>query len=534
MFKWLKKVMISIINAIKSLFVGDRPVQSASIGDHQVYSIGDDLWPTVPSGERWRIAILNLQYSSGSKLDAAGSNYVEIVATVYKYLSDSTTAYETTTISCPLETDTDWIELRNSDTRAYGENRGTQNPSTSAGAERTGIIRAIRPTSSRYQVSGQASDEQFGQNYTVTQSANSIRVVGTEIERVNLYCSSPVISKSFEPDDSDLTLSISDGAISDMGYYIDGHTIKNYASGSFYGNDSNVSWTIDAVTGQYNSPCSWITITPDTSVSSPTWGTLSISSYSGSTGDSRTASLRIYSGSPTGSGSIIITIQQTVSAYAFTGPSSVGQQPRYAGTFTITYTASNNGQALTTSELNSINYSFTSNGIGCTYVSRRVSGTSVYFTFQRPINPSESVRTSRITATFEGKSVTTTVTQAAGISISGVKVSAYSLSGSDFVLGTVSRSTGESLGILIASKTAIDSAKTAQFIIDWKYSGSSETYNEGDSGPVVVSIPSGSYVQVGTNTFYGKWIVSEALEGLSINESYTGVEITNVNMFVVS
>ena len=165
--------MISIINAIKSLFVGDRPVQSVSIGDHQVYSIGDDLWPTVPSGERWRIAILNLQYSSGSKLDAAGSNYVEIVATVYKYLSGSSTAYETTTMSCPLETDTSWIELRNS-ARAYGENRGTQNPSTSAGAERTGIIRAIRPTQSGYQVSGQASDEQFGQNYTVTQAANTI------------------------------------------------------------------------------------------------------------------------------------------------------------------------------------------------------------------------------------------------------------------------------------------------------------------------------------------------------------------------
>jgi len=528
--------MISIINAIKSLFVGDKEVQRVTIGDTQVYSIGDDLWPTVPSGEKWRISELNLQYSSGSKLDAAGSNYVEIVATVYKYRDNMTTVYETTTMSCPLETDTSWIELGNSDTRAYGENRGTQNPSTSAGAERTGIIRAIRPIQSGYQVSGQASDSQFGQNYTVTQSANSIIVVGTEINRVNLYCSSPVISKIFEPDDTDFTLAVSDGAINSMSYHIEGYNIKNYASGSYYGNDSNVSWTVDAVTGQYNSYCSWITITPDSNVSNNTIGTIDISSYSGSPGDSRTASLRIYNGSsPTsGTGTMIITIQQTVSAYVFTGPSSVGQQPRYAGTFTITYTASNNGQALTTSELNSINYSFTSNGIGCTYVSRRVSGTSVYFTFQRPLNPSESVRTSKITATFEGKSVTTTVTQAAGISISGVKVFAYSLSGSDFVLGTVSRSTGESLGILIASKTTIDSNKTAQFIIDWKYSGSSETYNEGDSGPVSVTIPSGSRVQVGTNTFYGKWIVSEALEGLSIDESYTGVEITDVNMFVVS
>ena len=530
MFKFIRKIMISIINAIKSLFVGDRPVQSVSIGDHQVYPVGDYLWPTVPSGERWRIEALNLQYSSGSKLDAAGSNYAEIVATVYKYRDNMTTVYEMTTISCPLETDTSWIELRNGDTRAYGENRGTQNP-TSTGAERTGTIRAIGPTSSGYLV-----HVQFGQNFTVTQAANSIIIVGTEINRVNLYCSSPVISKTFEPDDTDFTLAVSDGAISGMSYYIGGYTIKNYASGSYYGNDSNVSWTVDAVTGQYNSYCSWITITPNSNVSNNTIGTINISSYSGSPGDSRTASLRIYSGSaPTsGSGTMIITIQQIVSAYAFTGPSSVGQQPRYAGTFTITYTASNNGQALTTSELNSISLSYPSNGIGCTYVSRRVSGTSVYFTFQCPINPSESVRTSRITATFAGKSVTTTVTQAAGISISGVKVATYSLSGSDFVLGTVSRSTGESLGILIASKTAIDSNKTARFMIDWKYSGSSETYNEGDSGPVVVAIPSGSHVRVGTNTFYGKWIVSEALEGLSIDESYTGVEITDVNMFVVS
>ena len=532
MFKWLKKVMISIINAIKSLFVGNREVISVSVGDHQVYPEAS-LWPTVDSMHHWVIRSISPRYSSLSSLNAAGTSYVEMVATYDVYLGreGGMLSEEGLTMVCPIDADSlpSWLSLQNN-TKIYGENRGTQNPNTSAGQSRTATI-SCAPIPSGI---GIRLGSGVSLNQSVTQSANSIRVVGTEIERVNLYCSSPVISKSFEPDDNDLTLSISDGAISNMSYYIDGYTIKNYASGSFYGNDSNVSWTIDAVTGQYNSPCSWITITPDTSVSSTTMGTLSISSYSGSPGDSRTASLRIYSGSPTGSGSITITIQQTVSAYVFTGPSSVGQQPRYAGTFTITYTASNNGQALTTSELNSINYSFTSNGIGCTYVSRRVSGTSVYFTFQRPINPSESVRTSRITATFAGKSVTTTVTQAAGISISGVKVAAYSLSGSDFVLGTVSRSTGESLGILIASKTAIDSNKTAQFIIDWKYSGSSETYNEGDSGPVVVAIPSGSYVRVGTNTFYGKWIVSEALEGLSIDESYTGVEITDVNMFVVS
>lgn len=529
MFKWLKKIMISIINAVKSIFVGDREVQSVSLGDTEVYSLGEDLWPTVPSNELWRIGILNVHYSSGSKLDAAGSNYVEILATVYKYLSGSSSPYETVTMPCPLETDTSWLDLRNSN-RAYGENRGTQNPSTSEGAERTGTIRAIRPVSSRYQVTGQASDSQFGQNYSVTQAANSLLTTGYEINRVIFYVPTSGFSKTFEPDDSDLTFELTDAAYSNISYSVDGYKTQVYASGSPYGNTSSgIEWTVDAVNEGTSTSCSWITVTS----SSDNTGTIDVSDFSGSAGDTRQASLRIYYYSPTNSASMTVTVKQTVSAYVFTGPST-SNITNYTETFTISYTATNNGQPLTTQELNSISYTFPSNGIGCNYVSRRVYNNSAILTFSCHQNFSESTKTTRIVATFAGKSVTTTVTQAAGYSV--YLVNGVSLNKGNqarkVVLGTAYMSSGQSLGIILASPDPIDVNMTAQVQVDWSYSGGGP-YEGCSEAPTTITIPQGSYVNVGTSTVYGVWFKEPELNNAEINTSYTNVEIDQVGTFVV-
>ena len=79
MFKWLKKVMISIINAIKSLFVGDTEIQKVTVGDTVVYAKGVITYQI--SGTPW------IEYSSGhGYISASGNDYARVVGTLITYV----------------------------------------------------------------------------------------------------------------------------------------------------------------------------------------------------------------------------------------------------------------------------------------------------------------------------------------------------------------------------------------------------------------------------------------------------------------
>ncbi len=97
MFKWLKKVMISIINAIKSLFVGNKPVQSVTIGDTQVYPNGIVTYQMSGSP--------TLEYSSGQNyILASGDGYARIVGTLITLVDGVEQSRETVEFSPTLLT----------------------------------------------------------------------------------------------------------------------------------------------------------------------------------------------------------------------------------------------------------------------------------------------------------------------------------------------------------------------------------------------------------------------------------------------
>lgn len=503
MFKWLKKVMISIINAIKSLFVGDKEVQSVSIGNTEVYS----------ASTTYVIRSISLSYSSGSKLNAAGSNYAQVMGEISAYKGGSLVNTFTTALTPILPNNPQFLSISEG-TKIVAPNRGT-----STGSERSEWVTG--------------SFTSGGTTYTidtsvqVTQQANAI--VSTEyiINNIVLFSSADGTNYSFTPSGSNL-LEINDSAKS-LGYTVSGYAKKTFTSGVYTNDYSGIQWTVDAVVTN-NQYCSWITPTS----SGNAIGTIDFSSFSGDPGDTREATLRVYYYSPTNSSAMTITVRQTVSNYVFTGLSS-SNVANYQETFTVTYTATNDGQPLTTEELNSITWHTTSNGIGCNYVSRKVSGTSVIFTFSCHQNTTTNSKTTVFVANFAGKTVTTSVTQAAGYNVSYVNIARLNAGNQaiKLVVGTVSRSSGESLGIVLASPDPITSNINVMIQLKWSYSGGGP-YDGTGSTPVSMTINAGDWVNIGSSSLYGKWYTEPRLSNASIDMSYTNVEIETVGAFVAS
>ena len=179
MFKWLKKVMISIINAIQRLFVGDKEVQSVTIGDTQVYP-DPSVEPVYETIKLVRFA--SAQYSSGNKLDAAGwSNYAEIIGTVDVYTENVTEGgrtldYTETVTLIPTATNANWMSIDG--TKLYANSRGTL-----AGNERSTLVDWVLPE-------GYSFDEEYmtsPQRVSVVQEANAVvnRLPGTISFAVN-------------------------------------------------------------------------------------------------------------------------------------------------------------------------------------------------------------------------------------------------------------------------------------------------------------------------------------------------------------
>ena len=152
MFKWLKKVMISIINAVKSIFVGDRPVQSISIGDTQVYPNGVVSYAMAGAP--------TLEYSSGSMIPASGEGYARIVGTLITYVDNVEQGRSTVEFTPTLLTSGVGDIWSVSGTHIEAVSRGTE-----TGSARSATFSASYSLDSFHYNGG---------NFTVTQQANSI------------------------------------------------------------------------------------------------------------------------------------------------------------------------------------------------------------------------------------------------------------------------------------------------------------------------------------------------------------------------
>lgn len=494
MFKFIRKIMISIINAIKSLFVGDKEVISVSIGDTQVYPIDDGLWPTVPSGERWRIEALNLQYSSGTKLDAAGSNYAEIVATVYKYRDNMTTVYEMTTMSCPLETDTSWIELRNGDTRAYGENRGTQNP-TSTGAERTGTLRAIGPTSSGYLV-----NVQFGQNFTVTQQTNSRSVYpGT----LNLFTVGGVDAEYGDPNNtSSQTLSLFEDSQT-LFYTISGVGGWIYASGAISQATRSPEWVVSGVDSNNNS-LTWISSSHESG--DYTNGTVTIDQLPSGT---RSGYIKAYD--PQCSEVYLrIPITQSINSrtLAFYRGSGTVAIDSDSTSFNIDVVPKDGGTLI--SNTNELGVQILSSTIGNLSIgTKTLYSNYVRVSFSCDANISTtSNKTATIVFSYGGKSITATVTQEKYHPIPSFFSQAVQADNNpSWWIGTPNIN-GTSKGIFMYCENSITEDTEVEINIDWIGTKGGTTYNCEEEGNLQI-IPQTSEQNVGGYSKTGYWLISK-------------------------
>ena len=193
MFKFIKKIMISLINAIRSLFVGDKEVQSVSIGNTVVYQ----------SGSEYVLDSVSLSFSNGgSKLNAAGTNYAQITGTFNVYRNGVLTGTDTMTLT-PVLSNNSFLSISDG-TKITAPDR-----TNVEGAERSESVGA------QYTIAG--TTYQAG-NVTITQQQNQ-RVLSSGLItdfKINGQATSLVIS------DSSTTLYISS---------ISGYENVDYTSG---------------------------------------------------------------------------------------------------------------------------------------------------------------------------------------------------------------------------------------------------------------------------------------------------------------
>lgn len=509
MFKWLKKVMISIINAIKSLFVGDKEAQKVTIGDTTVYTKEEPVEPVYNTIRL--IRHVAVWYSSGNKLTASGSNYAEIRGTVDVYIENITeggrTLDHTETVTLiPTATNASWMSING--TRLVASNRGD-----TTGDERTAYVDWIIP-------SGYALNEDYmtsAERVAVAQEANAIMSTGAgAITDFRLNGQNTIISI----DDTAQTLYISSIAGYRNVSYTSGYTTTISIPNTGY------VYTVSGGTG-------WVTINYNGSIAQ------SISIAANNTGSSREAVIVVKDGNYTSVQSSI-RIQQGVS-WELTLPSGSIDVSYSATSFSFDVVSTNNGAAYPiTSTM--ISYGSNRSNISLSGITSVSGSVGTYrLTFSCSANNDTSNKTSTITITRPDhieSPRTISVIQEANVSVlEGIDNQHIADNNSHWVLGTVTNGRTEhfgvngipadNTGIIIAcdSPIALDRTITISHITVQRRNPSAQgmpgvAYTANN---VTQTISSGTTLEVSfdftnsggtsyTKTYYGAWLVIPNLQ----------------------
>ena len=450
MFKWLKKVMISIINAIQSLFVGDKEVQSVSIGNTQVYPNygGDDptQWPSGFDGKVRKIKSIEVAYFSDSSaqtsdptitsIGAIGSNNGNAIFCCLYAVYDLYAAYTNNLLEsdqwmyCPVDQSTlpDWLHVDGY--RIYADRR----EATPSG-QRTANISCVElpaPATSSTPATFQLKSGVSISGKTVTQLGNVPILDHSEITSIKYFgTSSPLRITDYNTSDN-LTVVCTDKVGT---YHYTLSTGDPYTAPiSSWGANSNQSWaTIESGT------CNVI-----------------LAPYTGAAGGSRTVTISVFPTSDA-TNQYAYTITQGMEYYlVFASGSSSTKTISYSTTTgTIQVVSSHNGSAYSVSATSSGSWL----SIGTIYNS----GSTYTIPFSCSANSSSSDRSSTITITQSGGlSLTCTVTQEQNnTALEGVTVApSGQTETANWVIGTI-QETGGKKSLVIVRKS------------DWQYSGQS-------------------------------------------------------------
>ena len=496
MFKWLKKVMISIINAIKSLFVGNKPVQSISIGDTQVYPNGVVSYAMAGSP--------TLEYSSGSMIPASGNGYARIVGTLVTYVDNVEQGRSTVEFTPSLITSGVGDVWSVSGTHIQAANR-----SSVTGSSRSATFSASYTLDSFHYNGG---------NFTVTQQGNSKSAYPGYI---SLFTVADAYVEGDDPNNTGTTtLTLDENSITCQ-YTVSGTGGWIYTSGYISQASRTPQWEVVGVKDN-DLPLSWITATPDTSdyqSGDITFSSLSSGSRSGYIKVCDSACPEVY---------LRIPVTQAVNSNTLTfysgGTVSLSSD---STSFSINVVPKNGGVLISnTSELS---VQIVSSTIGNLSIgTKTLYSNYVRVSFSCSANTSTtSNKTATIRFSYGGKSITATVTQEKYHPIPSFFSQAVQADNdSSWWIGTPNIN-GTSKGIFMYCENSITEDTEVEINIDWIGTKGGTTYNCEEEGNLQI-IPQRSEQNVGGYSKTGYWLISKdgTAYNLEIDSTFTITDFT--------
>ncbi len=484
--------MISIINAIKSLFVGSREVKRVTLGNTVVYESGDTY---VFTGFR-------LSYSEGTNLYASGSNYAELLGTRQIYRNGTVIGTDEVALTPQI----------GSSSFLYAEGTKIKAPSrgTTVGSIRSDWV------SGTYDLGN-------GQTYTTDASAKVEQQANYQTAvpgGINLF----TVEGFYVEGNCEIgeeTITVNEAGLLNRHYEVEGYGGWSYTSGASNSYGRNITWVVEGVDSSDNI-VNWISVdTANEYVSINSWG-------SGSVGSSRSAYIKVYDQAFSNQVWAKIPVLQEISSWTLTfNPSGTTKSYSIGASdtsFSISVLPKKNGTLITSSMLDqltaSVSYSSTIGNV--TLTNKTLGYSSATLRFSCSANTVQSTKTATITISLGDKSIVATVTQDKYVPMPSFFNQAIQADhNSKWWIGTVNYN-GTSKGIYIYCEDEITEETRVSIALSWKGEKFGTTYDCEEQGIENTIQPHSSF-NIGGSSKPGYWLVS-ADAGETIDSSFTITE----------
>ena len=515
MFKFIRKIMISIINAIRSLFVGDKEVQTVTIGNTVVYTNQPSGVITYAlDGTPW------IEYSSGQGyITASGSDYARVVGTLITYTDGVESGRSTVEYSVSLLSGDSSI-WSVSGKHIFAAYRGT-----TTGESRSATFKAT--------YSDNGLNYTYGPTILITQQGNFRYAAPGSI---NMF----TVDEYYVEDTGetgDTTIQVYENGAS-FSYTVSGTGAWRYTSGAISLASRVPEWEVLGVDSS-NQQVSWVSSTPSSGDYES--GTVTIDSIPGTTPITRTGYIKVVD--PTCPNDVYarIPISQSFNAYSLTFHSSDTTSKTILGSdtyFSFRVVPKYNGTLISNADLDQLSVQVSSSStIEGIQVSSKtvVSGSgyvSVSFTCSQN-SSSTSRKTASINFSYGGKTITATVTQEKYHPIPSFYMEAVpAINDESWWIGTINKN-GVAKGIFIYSENQPSEDMDVVISLEWsgKKTGAVQDYEEQGITNVIARTDS-----VGINGVVrcGYWLVSDDAGGLSITDAWTITDFgDNAELYIV-
>ena len=489
MFKFIRKIMISIINAIKSLFVGDKQVQSVSIGDTQIYPNGVITYAL--DGTPW------IEYSSGQGyITASGDDYARVVGTLVTYTDGVESGRSTVEYSVSLLSGDSSI-WSVSGKHIFAASRGR-----TTGESRSATFKAT--------YSDNGLNYTYGPTILITQQGN-FRYASPG--SINMF----TVDEYYVEDTGetgDTTIQVyEDGA--SFSYTISGTGGWRYTSGAISIASRTPEWEVLGVDSS-DQQVTWISSTHSSGDYEN--GTVTIDSIPGTTPITRTGYIKVVDPLCPNDVYARIPISQSFNSYSLVFYSYESSSKSISATdtaFSFRVVPKYDGTliSITDTDQLSVQVSYSSTIEGIQVSSKTVVSGSGYVSVNFTCSQNSSTtsrKTASINFSYGGKTITATVTQEKYHPIPSFFMEAVQASNDDtWWIGTVNTN-GVAKGIFIYSENEVLEDTDVSITLEWsaKKNNSTVSRDYEEMGTVNTISAHESY-SIGGYSRNGYWLISE-------------------------